>query len=428
VPVIDSPQRSNRDAAVPRLVERRLFASYFIVFALLLSAFALAIHLSFVESLKSQMSARLDILLLVGIRSTHITANGVSVQQNVAPTALLTEGQGLEWFDARRNRIAVEGLTPASTRLMVAGEELFQVPNHTLRTRTRAIVNPKNGAIVGWVRGAQDVSQTRIEAWRLDEILIIGGLCALAASVFGGRYLQVQSVRPIRSSYEKLQEFSAHASHDLRTPLTAINSNADAALRDAEGMRPADRERFESILHVAKQMTRLTDDLLLLARADQSIARELFAVDLSALIHEIVRFYHPSFDEHGIRLYEGVQPGNTVYGNPDQIKRILANLLENALRYTPAGGTVDITALRHRAYVAIHVKDTGIGIQPDHIERIFDRFWQADSARTRSSGHGLGLAIARALARRHGGDIHVSSRPGHGSEFIVTLPLRPPAL
>jgi len=122
-----------------------------------------------------------------------------------------------------------------------------------------------------------------------------------------------------------------------------------------------------------------------------------------------------------------VNGGTTVYGNPDQIGRIFANLIENALYYTPPGGEVRIEESRRRDGVSIHVRDTGIGIPHDQLEHIYDRFWRGDSARTRSEGTGLGLAIVRALVKRHGGDISVSSEPGRGSEFIVTLPYRPPA-
>jgi two-component system, OmpR family, manganese sensing sensor histidine kinase len=113
-----------------------------------------------------------------------------------------------------------------------------------------------------------------------------------------------------------------------------------------------------------------------------------------------------------------------VYGNPDQIERILANLLENALRYTPSGGRVTVETWKEGTGVFVAVRDSGIGIAPEHLERIFDRFWRADAGRS-SQGSGLGLAIARALARRHGGDVTATSRYGDGSTFVISLPLKP---
>jgi signal transduction histidine kinase len=191
-------------------------------------------------------------------------------------------------------------------------------------------------------------------------------------------------------------------------------------------MRGTDRERFSSIAQAAQQMGGLTNDLLLLARAEEPMDRDLFAVDLSAAIEKLVRLYHSQFEARDIELTSHVPPGITVYGNPDQLERIFTNLLLNALRYTPDGGHVDIAGRQRREAISIHVRDTGIGITRDQIETVFDRFWRAESARTRSGGTGLGLPIARALAKRHGGDISVESLPGKGSDFVVTFPSRPP--
>ncbi len=115
----------------------------------------------------------------------------------------------------------------------------------------------------------------------------------------------------------------------------------------------------------------------------------------------------------------------TIYGEPSQVARIVDNLVENALRYTPPGGTVEIGHRADKDGAVIEISDTGIGLAPAQLERIFDRFWRA-SDRPAGEGAGLGLAIARSLARAHGGDISARSRPGEGSTFIIKLPLRPP--
>ena len=188
-----------------------------------------------------------------------------------------------------------------------------------------------------------------------------------------------------------------------------------------------DRSRFESIADAAAQMSRLTNDLLLLAGADRSLEFELFAVDLGEVLNKLVGRFDSRFSEAGIALDLPRGSAATIYGNPDQIERIVANLLENALRYTPAGGRVSIESEHDQAAVLVTVRDTGIGIAPDHLDRIFERFWRADPARS-SGGSGLGLAIARALARRHGGDVTVKSRLGFGSEFVASFPLRPTRL
>jgi signal transduction histidine kinase len=115
-----------------------------------------------------------------------------------------------------------------------------------------------------------------------------------------------------------------------------------------------------------------------------------------------------------------------VYGNPGQIERIVGNLVQNAIRYTLSGGTVKVTCAKDRTGARVTVADTGIGIAPENAGRVFDRFWRADSSRSADGGSGLGLTIARELARRHGGDVTLASTLGRGSRFTLTLPDRPP--
>lgn len=429
-PAIDSPQQSSGAGNVPRGVERGLFISYLLVFTALLVAFVLTIHFSFVSTLNSRVSARLETLLAAGRRSLHVSHNGFALRQSFSETALLAAGEGIQWFDAGGKVVADQGLVPVPeplTRTSTEEREIQLSRSHTVRVRVAAIVNPAGGRTVGWIRAVQDVTQLKLNVWRLDEILIIGGVCAIVLSVWGARFLQVRSVQPIRASYERLQEFSANASHELRGPITAIRSNADAALRDDEGMRPRDFERFSSISHAAKQLTVLTEDMLLLARAEQPMEHDVFLIDLSTLLNDVIAVYRAEIEASGVTLSKRMPPGITLYGNPDQLHRIFANLVLNAIKYTPRGGRVEVEGSQQRGGAVVRVRDSGIGIAEDQIGKLFDRFWRAEAARTRSTGTGLGLPIARALARRHGGDITVSSIVGKGSDFTVTLPSHPPS-
>jgi signal transduction histidine kinase len=412
---------------LPSGVERRLFLSYSLVLSALLVALMVAIHVSFVSALGSQMSARLDTLLAAGARSVRVVGDRFVVRADLSRTALLAGGQGLQWFDRSGKLLSAEGLVPRQAHVGDPTESFVQISKtHLLRTRMTPIRDRAGNRVLGFVRAYQDVTQTRADTWRLDEILIAGGICALIAGALGGRFLQTRSVQPIRESYERLQEYSANASHELRGPITAVRSNADAALRDAAQMRPSDRERFALISQAAQQLGLLTEDLLLLARAEQPLEHDVFLVDLSALLSGLLKLYRADFESHGITVEKHVPSGMAVYGNPDQLERVFANLLLNAMKYTPRGGTVYVEGVQQRAGAIVHVRDTGIGIPPDHMDKLFDRFWRAQSARTRSTGTGLGLPIARALVRRHGGDITAVSVVGQGSDFMVTLPSHPP--
>ena len=149
---------------------------------------------------------------------------------------------------------------------------------------------------------------------------------------------------------------------------------------------------------------------------------------VAELLEHVRARFTPAARERGVALRIAPCDPLRLYGNPEQIERIVANLVDNAIKYTAPGGSVAVACSVDDARVRVAVRDSGVGIAVDHRERIFDRFWRGDSLRNAAGGTGLGLAIARALARRHGGDIAVTSEPGRGSEFTVTLPRRPPAL
>jgi OmpR-family two-component system manganese-sensing sensor histidine kinase len=183
--------------------------------------------------------------------------------------------------------------------------------------------------------------------------------------------------------------------------------------------------RLASIVDTAKDMQRLVDDLLILARAGRSMEREMFAVRIDGILRDVYERYQPLAARKTLDF--SIAPGRAgqIIGNPEQVTRIVANLVENAIRYTPTGGSVRLSSAQDNTGVQITVADTGIGIAPEHMERIFDRFWRAGNVREFDGGSGLGLAIARALAERHGGRITVASGASSGSVFTVTLPQRP---
>jgi two-component system, OmpR family, manganese sensing sensor histidine kinase len=406
---------SVRDAAFGDLtLERRLLSSYLLAFSAIFIAAALAVRFAFVAIIDEQTSTRLGDIARAGIRSVIFTGDSLQIDKaEIANAALLTRDQGLQWFDRRGTLLAEEGATPPA-----------RTPHKLFDSVTTPIENPRTHQLLGAVVASEWNDRERADVRYLDTGLLIGTLLAILGAAAGGLALARRAVRPVEQSFRTLREFTDNASHELRGPLTVIAASADAALRDSQ--RQSDRARFETIADGAKQMSRLTSDLLLLATADQSLERELFVVDLGAILNKLAGHYRPRFAEAGIEFTVQSEKPEVVYGNPDQIERILANLLENALRYTPAGGRVSIEGHRQGAEFQIAVTDSGTGISEENLKRVFDRFWRADPARI-PRGSGLGLAIARALARRHGGDVTVTSRLGAGSTFAFSIPLRPPS-
>jgi signal transduction histidine kinase len=204
----------------------------------------------------------------------------------------------------------------------------------------------------------------------------------------------------------------------------AIKSNVGVALKYPEGMRETDMEKFEAISSATNQMTRLTEDLLFLARNDNIPKRSQETVNISEILNKIIQLYQPQAIAKQINLKSQLTDNLDLLGDNNQITRLFTNIIQNAIHYTPESGTVEIIASRAHSDVVVNIQDTGIGIAVKDLENIFDRFWRADKSRTYDSGgSGLGLAIAKAIAQKHGGLITVTSQLGIGSCFTVRLPL-----
>jgi two-component system, OmpR family, sensor kinase len=216
------------------------------------------------------------------------------------------------------------------------------------------------------------------------------------------------------------RDFLADSSHELRSPLTVIRGNLDL-LR-----RAPDEESREECLQEAEaeaaRMAKIVDDLLLLARQDADLTFNRQPVDVPQLLGEVERRARVVAD--GVQLGLGKTDQAVVEGDAERLRQALANLVDNALRHTGAGGSVTLSATREDGQVAIAVEDTGSGIAPEHLPRLFDRFYRVDRPRSRSGGGtGLGLAIVKYVAEAHGGSVGVESELGRGSRFTVRLPV-----
>lgn len=293
-----------------------------------------------------------------------------------------------------------------------------------------------------------------------------GAVVFLVLAVAGGRFLSRQALRPVAESVrtarrlapENLSErlprtgaddeldelaatinglldrlaafhaqvirFTADASHELRSPLGTMRAAIEVALQ-----QPRTPDAYRAILaslgEQCEQITALVNGLLLLARADAGeIVLQRHAVDLADLARDVAEVFEPLAEERGIRLSARAPIPTAVAGDPARLRQLVTNLLENAIRFTNPGGSVTVAIERVGDRVRLRVADTGIGIPADHLPFIFDRFYQADPARS-SSGCGLGLSICRWIVDAHGGSIETASRLGQGTEFTVTLPLSP---
>ncbi|WP_199246032.1 ATP-binding protein [[Phormidium] sp. ETS-05] len=238
---------------------------------------------------------------------------------------------------------------------------------------------------------------------------------------------------------QQLQRFTANASHELRTPLAAVLSNAQVgimalsdlgeveAAEDLEDGLAAVQGRLQKIVKLAKNMSDLVGQLLFLARHEGGLAAESFRqLNLTELVDNLLADFVPEAESNQLQLnYQSSNDLIMVNGESSLLPQAIANLLNNAFRYTPPGGSVDVTLFVEDNWAIVAVKDTGIGIPEEELEQIFERFYRvADKAdRLSSKGFGLGLAITQQIVQLHRGKIEVSSTINHGSTFQISLPL-----
>jgi OmpR-family two-component system manganese-sensing sensor histidine kinase len=287
------------------------------------------------------------------------------------------------------------------------------------------------------------------------------GLMVLSVGA-SGWFLSGKAMEPVGESYQRLKQFTADASHELRSPIALIQTNVQVALNDLE-WRDANptslhyRQQLKIVERLTQRLGKLVNDLLFLARQDSGISKDVFSpCPLDALLMEVISEQHLLAAEKNITLtlnlidppateinLELLDNWFTLVGEWDQLVRLFTNLIGNALRYTPSGGRVNVeltrieainpvSRLRHSTALQIKVSDTGIGIPSEALPCLFDRFYRVDPARTHNTankkcetatGSGLGLAIAQAIVQTHQGQIHVESTQGIGTTFTVILPI-----
>jgi heavy metal sensor kinase len=330
------------------------------------------------------------------------------------------------------------------------------------RLYTQAVSLPTGGS--GWLQTGRSLAATEAALSRLRRQLLLGLPLMLVLAAAGGLFLAGRALAPIDhmaraaeqitgsdlsrrmgpqeseelgrlaaafdrmldrldQAFRRERRFVSDVSHELRTPLTALRGRIEVTLTRRRSPLEYE-ETLRGLETEVARLTRLSEDLLLLARLDRgALTPRREVVDLSALLASVAEQARPLAHGRGQQLQEDVAAGLSAEADPDQLVRLFLNLLDNAMKYTDEGGIIALTGRRDGDLVSVSVRDTGPGIAAEHLGSVFDRFYRVDGSRARATGgHGLGLAIVQEISEAHGGAVTVQSRPGEGSVFTVTLP------
>jgi heavy metal sensor kinase len=346
------------------------------------------------------------------------------------------------------------------------GEPTLETVQLTTGDEARLLTMPvvRGGRIVDLVQVAMPLRRTRQTLLRYVETLLVLVPLGAVLSAAGGWLLARRALRPVdrmsqsalrisaedlsrrlerrgtqdeidrladtlnamlarlEAAFGEMQRFTADAAHELRTPLTALRGGIEIALR-AERSPDEYRRVLASSIEEVDQLIRLAEDLLLLSRSTVGLSAARQPVDLEPLCLEALELGVRLAKGKGVNVSMGATVPAIVHGDAGALRRVLLNLVDNAVKYTPAGGSVVISLARVADSVALVVEDTGIGIDPADAKRIFEPFLRLDAGRNRDTGgSGLGLAIARSIVLAHGGTLEVDNRPGGGSRFTINLP------
>ena len=440
---------------------------YVLFLGVILFAFSILIYMILSAQLHSETDSSLRIVSSQLLANIEIVQNypvfKKSVEMDSLTNRLLAEGFAVRLIN--NSGSIVEGFGPfgiLKASIDLADREFSSVSTSVGVWR---IFTLQIGQW-GWIQVGKSLSSVRVALFRLSRLMMLIGPTIIILAVVGGFYLAKKSLEPVEritllaeeisveklnkrlnlalpddelghlastfdgmlerleESVKKQRQFTSDAAHELRTPLAAIRSIVDVTLH-----RDRSSEEYVSALsRIQREIERLSgliDDLLIITRLENTLPKREFAVfSVSALIWEVLETMMVLAKEKNIEIETDLQENVEIAGDRKHLSRAVFNLVDNAIKYTPENGKIRIAARLSESNerIEIIVEDNGIGIQLEDMERIFDRFYRVDRARSQTRGTGLGLSIAKEIVKAHGGVISVKSSPGKGSTFKVSLP------
>lgn len=446
-----------------------------VLFLLLATGFYLYVRNTLIERIDDTLSHVVEVVQRsLVIEPVNLHSEGGPLRVNVEASF---RGSNVETED---DHIDIEWFAPTGELLWSSLSEPLRLPLHlnsngeTVRVERAdptAAPNPLilrqvtqrielGRSLLGYLRVSHPWFEVTKPTSRLVVDLTLGTIGMVSTVAAIGWLLSGLAMQPVHESYQRLKQFTADASHELRSPIAMIQTNVQVALADPDPQ--AQEQQLKVIERLTRRLGRLVDDLLFLARQDSGIVQPRWVtVPLDELLRDLLEEYATLAQEKKIQLElalleptvadspsralsYGPGPGSEaaiapakrdfwiLCGDRDQLTRLFTNVVGNAVQYTPAGGQVTVQLQRLKrasaAGLQVTIRDSGIGIPTDALPHLFDRFYRVDPARTPRSGagSGLGLAIARTIVETHQGQIQIDSTLGQGTTVTVTLPQRQP--
>jgi two-component system, OmpR family, manganese sensing sensor histidine kinase len=425
-------------------MRRRLALWYAIVTAILLIVFATGFYLYVQTTLIDRIDDTIDHVAEV-IERSLIRSNLIDLESDFSRNfsanaqAIDADHIDIDWFSPSGE---ILWTTNANTESLQPREKGILQPVYRtvhlsevepLRQMTEPIVI--NGKLLGYLRIGHPWFEVTKPVKQLFLDLAIGTTLMVFVVLLCGWWLAGIAMEPVRESYQRLKQFTADASHELRNPIAVIQTNVQVALADPSPDPEFQRSQLEAIERITRRLGRLIDDLLFLARHDGGITNQKReSCNLSQILREVAEEQQAIAQQKKITLKSLHEDQNLlVSGDRDRLGRLFTNLISNAIAYTPTGGKVQIIAqpIASQNQIQVQIKDTGFGIPEAELSQIFERFYRyqpqksskssTKSINSMTSGSGLGLAIALAIAESHQGQINVESKVGQGTTFTVIL-------
>ena len=259
---------------------------------------------------------------------------------------------------------------------------------------------------------------------RLLQIFTITGGLSLVILLLISIYLTNKSIQPIKDTFEKQKQFIADASHELKTPLTIIKTNTSLILSNPEDTIKNQSKWIKYIESQSDRMSNLVNEMLSLAKLDiEENKLILSSIDISKIIENMLISFDAIIFENNISLEENITKNIFINGNEESIRKLFSILMDNAIKYTNLKGKISVDLYLDRAKAILEIKNTGEGIDREHLDKIFERFYRIDNSRARDTGgYGLGLSIAKSIVDQHKGKIYAKSKLNDYTTFIVEVP------